>query len=93
VVRPETGRTHQAARAYGCGPVIPSWVTASTLDIPIPEGLSHKLHLHARKLEIPRPGKPPLVLEADLSPHMADSFTALGFDAGDNLMLVEEALE
>ncbi len=93
VLRPETGRTHQlrvhlAAAGHailGDGKYV--------CDVPTPEGLSGKLHLHARKLEIPRAGKPALVLEADMPPHMVESFAALGFDPDDNLMLVEEALE
>lgn len=92
VLRPETGRTHQlrvhmsaAGHAIlGDGKYI--------CDIPTPESLSRKLHLHARKLEIPRAGQPPLVLEADLPTHMKRTFEMLGFDPGANLMLVEEAL-
>jgi 23S rRNA pseudouridine955/2504/2580 synthase len=92
VLRPETGRTHQLRvhmqalghSIYGDGKY--------PCDYPDPEGLSRKLHLHARKIEIPRDGQPPLVLEADLPRHMADSFDALGFNPDDNLMLVEEAL-
>jgi len=49
-------------------------------DIPTPEGLSRKLHLHARRLVIPRPGQRPLVLEAPLPDHMSETFAALGFD-------------
>ena len=93
VLRPETGRTHQLRvhmqamghSIYGDGKY--------PCDYPDPEGLSRKLHLHARKIEIPREGQKPLVLEADLPKHMADSFDALGFNPNDNLMLVEEALE
>ncbi len=92
VLRPETGRTHQlrvhmAAAGHailGDGKYV--------CDIPTPEGLSRKLHLHARKLEIPRPGKKPLIIEAPLPRHMDASFKALGFNENDNLMLVEEAL-
>ena len=92
VLRPETGRTHQlrvhmAAAGHailGDGKYV--------CDRPTPEGLNHRLHLHARKLEIPRPGDRPLVIEADLPPHMAETFRALGFNPKDNLMLVEEAL-
>ena len=62
-------------------------------DIPTPEGLPDQLHLHARKLEIPRQGKPPLVIEAELPDHMKETFQALGFDEQSNLMLVEVALE
>ena len=92
-LQPYTGRTHQLRvhmqamghSIYGDGKY--------TCDYPDPEGLSRKLHLHARKIEIPREGQKPLVLEADLPKHMADSFDALGFNPNDNLMLVEEALE
>jgi len=93
VLRPETGRTHQlrvhlaaAGRAVlGDGKYI--------CDVPAPEGLSRKLHLHARKLEIPRQGRPPLVIEAPLPAHMRKTFDALGFNEHDDLTLVEEALE
>jgi 23S rRNA pseudouridine955/2504/2580 synthase len=93
VLRPETGRTHQLRVHLAAVGNSILGDGKYTCDVPIPEGLSGKLHLHARKLEIPRAGKPPLVLEAELSPHMAESFTALGFNPDDNLMLVEEALE
>ncbi len=93
VLRPETGRTHQLRVHLAAVGHSILGDGKYTCDVPVPEGLSHKLHLHARKLEIPRTGKPPLVLEAELPPHMEDSFTALGFNPADNLMLVEEALE
>ena len=92
VLRPETGRTHQLrVHMMATGHAILG-DGKYVCDIPTPEGLSRKLHLHARKLELPRPGRPALVLEAELPKHMSDSFTALGFNAQDNLMLVEEAL-
>jgi len=92
VLRPETGRTHQLRvhmaamghsilgdRKYVC-------------DIPVPGELPEQLHLHARKLAIPRGSGRPLVLEAPLPEHMATSFNALGFDPRDDLTLVEAAL-
>jgi 23S rRNA pseudouridine955/2504/2580 synthase len=92
VLRPETGRTHQLrVHMMATGHAILG-DGKYVCDIPAPEGLSRKLHLHARKIEIPRSGKPALVLEADLPEHMSNSFSALGFNANDNLMLVEEAL-
>ncbi len=92
VLRPETGRTHQLrVHMMATGHAILG-DGKYTCDIPVPEGLSKKLHLHARRIEIPREGRKPLVLEADLPTHMANSFNALGFNSGDNLMLVEEAL-
>ena len=93
LLRPETGRTHQlrvhmAAAGHsilGDGKYV--------CDIPTPEGLSRKLHLHARKLEIPRPGKKPLVIEAALPAHMIDTFDALGLDPRADLSAVEAVLE
>ncbi|WP_019962398.1 RluA family pseudouridine synthase [Woodsholea maritima] len=92
VLRPETGRTHQlrvhmAAAGHsilGDGKYL--------CDIPEPGGLSKKLHLHARKLEIPRSGKPDLVIEAPLPEHMAKTFDSFGFNPRDDLSLVEVAL-
>lgn len=93
VLRPETGRTHQlrvhmAAAGHsilGDGKYL--------CDTPAPEGFSHRLHLHARKLEIPRPGKPALAVQADMPVHMIQSFDTLGFNPADDLTLVEAALE
>jgi 23S rRNA pseudouridine955/2504/2580 synthase len=44
-------------------------------------GLSEALHLHARSLRLPHPQGGTLVVEADLSPHMAATFAQLGFVA------------
>jgi 23S rRNA pseudouridine955/2504/2580 synthase len=43
------------------------------------EGLSDKLHLHARALDIPHPAGGRLVVEAELPPHMRETFGTLGF--------------
>ncbi|MCC5997418.1 MAG: RluA family pseudouridine synthase [Oceanicaulis sp.] len=91
VLSPETGRTHQLRvhlaefghAILGDGKYV--------CDIPTPEGLSRKLHLHARRVEIPRPGKPALKIEAPLPDHMSETFAALGFDF-DAAGPVEEAL-
>ena len=45
------------------------------------EGLSHKLHLHARALDLPHPAGGRLIVEADLPPHMRETFKGLGFEA------------
>ncbi len=45
------------------------------------EGLSDKLHLHARALDIPHPAGGRLVVEAELPPHMRETFGTLGFQA------------
>jgi len=45
------------------------------------EGLPDKLHLHARALDIPHPAGGRLVVEAELPPHMRETFGTLGFEA------------
>jgi len=77
---PETGRTHQLR------------VHCTVLGTPVVgdgkyggagafiEGLAKKVHLHARRLKLPRPGRKPLIVEAPLPEHMAASWRALGFD-------------
>lgn len=45
------------------------------------EGLSDKLHLHARALDLPHPAGGRLVVEAGLPPHMRETFRTLGFHA------------
>jgi 23S rRNA pseudouridine955/2504/2580 synthase len=93
VLRPETGRTHQLRVHLSAAGNAVLGDGKYVCDVPTPEGLSRKLHLHARKIEIPRAGKAPLVLEAELPAHMTDTFDALGFNPRDDLTLVEEALE
>ncbi|MCW5725291.1 MAG: RluA family pseudouridine synthase [Maricaulaceae bacterium] len=78
MLRPVTGRTHQlrlhmAAMGHailGDGKYV--------CDRPTPEGLPQRLHLHARRLVLPR-GKERLVIETPPPPHMAETFAALGF--------------
>lgn len=93
VLRPETGRTHQLRVHMAAAGHALLGDGKYRCDIPVPEGLSHQLHLHARKVEIPRDGKRPLVIEAPLSAHMTETFAALGFNENDDLTLVEAALE
>ena len=47
----------------------------------IVEGLSDRLHLHARALDLPHPAGGRLIVEADLPPHMRETFGTLGFHA------------
>jgi 23S rRNA pseudouridine955/2504/2580 synthase len=92
-LRPETGRTHQLRVHLAAAGHAILGDGKYMCDIPAPEGLSHRLHLHARKIEIPQEGKRPLVIEAPLPPHMIETFNTLGFNEHDDLTLVEEALE
>ena len=78
---PLTGRTHQLR------------VHCAALSAPILgddkyggqaaqlEGLPQKLHLHARALSVPHPQGGTLDLEADLPPHMRETFRTVGFQA------------
>lgn len=81
-LKPETGRTHQLrfhTAEIGCAIV---GDRKYTCDRPVPGGLGDGLHLHARALKLPPfgGGKKPLVLEADLAPHMKETFATLGFE-------------
>jgi 23S rRNA pseudouridine955/2504/2580 synthase len=86
-LRPITGRTHQlrvhcvAIRAPILGDTKyhePDQNNAFSAEV---EGLSDRLHLHARALRLPHPAGGTLVVEADLPPHMRDTFRMLGFHA------------
>lgn len=44
-------------------------------------GLSEALHLHARRLVLPHPAGGALAVEANLPPHMRETFRTLGFHA------------
>ena len=44
------------------------------------EGLSRKLHLHARDICLPRPNGVQLFVEAALPEHMSRAWSLLGFD-------------
>ena len=93
---PRTGRTHQlrahTAQVFG-HPVVGDGKYGG--EAAFPAGFEPRLHLHARALELPRPGnKAPLVLAAPLPPHMAAAWRFLGFDpapAGDEFSPFEDA--
>ena len=87
---PLTGRTHQLRlhmQLLGA-PIAgdPKYMT----DRPQPTTLDNVLHLHARSLELPREGKPPLKLVADMPEHMTTAFDMLGFNPKNDTVDWEE---
>jgi 23S rRNA pseudouridine955/2504/2580 synthase len=86
-LQPVTGRTHQLrVHCVAIGAPILGDVTYAQPDqngafaATVP-GLSDALHLHARRLVLPHPAGGTLVVEADLPPHMQQTFRTLGFTA------------
>jgi len=85
---PITGRTHQLrVHCVGIGAPIVGDVKYHEPDhngagTALVEGLSDKLHLHARALDLPHPSGGHLVIEAELPPHMRETFKTLGFHGG-----------
>jgi 23S rRNA pseudouridine955/2504/2580 synthase len=87
-LNPVTGRTHQLrvhCVALGA-PIVgdrkyhePDQNNAFSAVV---DGLSDRLHLHARALELPHPAGGRLTVEAELPPHMRETFRTLGFQAG-----------
>jgi 23S rRNA pseudouridine955/2504/2580 synthase len=86
-LKPHTGRTHQlrvhcvAIRAPILGDVKYARPDQNNAFAATIEGLSDKLHLHARSLVLPHPAGGVLRVEAPLPPHMAETFRTLGFTA------------
>lgn len=78
---PLTGRTHQLrvhAVALGTPIVGDSKYGGERAQV---EGLPDRLHLHARALSLPHPRGGTLTLEAELPPHMRETFRTMGFQA------------
>ncbi len=86
-LQPLTGRTHQlrvhcvALGAPILGDVKYARPDQNNAFSAIVEGLSSELHLHARALRLPHPAGGTLLVEADLPPHMVQTFRTLGFHA------------
>ena len=86
-LQPITGRTHQlrvhcvAIRAPILGDIKYQEPDQNDAFLATVEGLSRELHLHARRLVLPHPGGGTLAVEADLPPHMVETFDTLGFHA------------
>ena len=79
-LRPYTGRTHQLrAHLLAIGhPILGDPKYGDEASAALSEGL--KLQLHARRLELPHPGRGSLILEAPLSPELREGFERFGFD-------------
>ncbi len=86
-LRPLTGRTHQlrvhcvAIGAPILGDVKYARPDQNNAFSAVVAGLSTELHLHARALRLPHPAGGTLLVEADLPPHMKQTFHTLGFHA------------
>jgi 23S rRNA pseudouridine955/2504/2580 synthase len=86
-LRPLTGRTHQLrVHCVAIGAPIPGDVKYARPDqnnafSATVAGLPGELHLHARALALPHPAGGTLLVEADLPPHMTQTFRTLGFYA------------
>lgn len=86
---PLTGRTHQlrvscaalGAPILGDLPYGEERPQEERRNTALYEGLGETLHLHARRLELPHPAGGWLTVEAELPPHMAETFATLGFSA------------
>ena len=86
-LQPLTGRTHQlrvhcvAIGAPILGDTKYAEPDQNDAGSALVSGLSAKLHLHARALVLPHPAGGSLHVEAELPPHMRQTFATLGFQA------------
>ncbi|MEO1719265.1 MAG: RluA family pseudouridine synthase [Pseudomonadota bacterium] len=81
-LKPVTGRQHQL-RAHMASidhPIVGDNKYEGGSKLPA-ENMSPRLHLHARRLVIPKPGGGTLDVTAPLPKHMAETFELLGLDA------------
>ena len=81
-VRLETGRTHQLrvhCAALGT-PILGDGKYGGQAAFLAAEGLSRKLHLHAREIVIPHPRGGVLRVTAPLPEHMRRTWAFFGFD-------------
>jgi 23S rRNA pseudouridine955/2504/2580 synthase len=81
---PITGRTHQLrAHCVAIGTPIVGDGKYGGAEAFLTGGVSRKLHLHARSIEMPHPEGGLLKVRAPLARHMADTWSLFGFDADD----------
>jgi 23S rRNA pseudouridine955/2504/2580 synthase len=83
---PQTGRTHQLrvhCAAMGW-PILGDGKYGGQAAFIAGQGLSRKLHLHARSLALPHPATgAPLIVRAPLPAHMKGTWDFFGFDPND----------
>ena len=81
---PLTGRTHQLrAHCLAIGtPIVGDGKYGGT-EAFLTGGVSRKLHLHARAIEMPHPDGGTLKVRAPLARHMAETWAMFGFDPDD----------
>jgi len=81
-MRPVTGRTHQlrAHAAHIGHPIVGDPLYFGLKDWELPGGLQNRLHLHARRIEMPHPEAGRIDVTAPLPPHMQQAWNLLGFD-------------
>ena len=79
-LKPVTGRQHQlrAHMAYIGTPILGDEKYGGKADLP--EGISKKLHLHARRIVFPHPREGVVDISASLPPHMRETWNIFGFD-------------
>jgi 23S rRNA pseudouridine955/2504/2580 synthase len=79
-LKPVTGRQHQlrAHMAYIGTPIMGDEKYGGNADMP--DGMSKKLHLHARRIVFPHPREGTVDVTAPLPPHMRETWAMFGFD-------------
>ena len=79
-LKPVTGRQHQlrAHMAYIGTPILGDEKYGGNADMP--EGISKKLHLHARRIVFPHPREGVVDISASLPQHMCETWNTFGFD-------------
>ncbi|HMB47674.1 MAG TPA: RluA family pseudouridine synthase, partial [Afifellaceae bacterium] len=82
MMQPVTGRTHQLRlhAAHLGHPIIGDSKYFDIENWEFPGGIQNKLHLLARRIEIPHPGGGKIDVTAPLPPHMQQSWAVLGFE-------------
>ena len=82
LMRPVTGRTHQLRlhAAHIGHPIIGDAKYFDVENWEFPGGIQNRLHLLARRIEIPHPDGGKIDVSAPLPPHMQQSWAVLGFE-------------